>query len=880
MSDLSQGQAPVFGGDTLGIKLAIAFGFLVSILIWVSWLGLSRMSRINADLNEILGRRWARVELAREGLFYANSNYQITTSLLLLNHRDKETIDALIARRAKNGAQISAIQKKLADQADSDQERELLATITDTRSPVNVSVKRLWELLVNEDRPQEARDDLISTTIPLLNKYHDSWNAFVQFEVGQMEQARNRARDNYADARKLMMFLVLPGIAMAIGIAVFVTRKLAQEATQREQAKEEIRQLNEGLEKKVAERTEELARLAGIVESSYDAMVSETPEGIILSWNIGAEKLFGYSPAEAIGRSASMVSPPNRTGETADILQRVREGKTVEQFETVRVRKDGSQVQVAITVSPIRNASGEIVACSAVARDITERKKAEERFQKAFHANPEPIIIATISGSRYIDVNESFLRIMGYQREEVVGRTSFDLEVWEQPEDRRKIIEMLKERGMIRGLEIILRTKSGRLRTMLHSSEIIEIAGEKCVLAILQDITEQKSLEKQLRQAQKMEAIGQLSGGIAHDFNNLLSVIIGYSEIIEESLPASDPRHNQCGQIRKAGQSASSLTRQLLAFSRQQVLEPKILDVNNIVLNVEKMLHRLIGEHIDLRTALDPALGRIKADQGQMEQVLFNLVVNARDAMPQGGKLTIETANVDLDEDYACRHVPQLPGPYVQLTISDTGIGMDATTQSHIFEPFFTTKEIGKGTGLGLSTVYGVVRQSNGHIWVYSEPGLGTTFKIYLPRTGVPARLEKPIADLMERFHGTGTILLVEDDESVRRLARTLLEDGGYFVLEAECPDKAIEIAQQHAGPIQLLLTDVIMPGMNGPALAGTLAPLRPDMRVLYMSGYTGFTHPNLLDSDVPILPKPFTRETLLRKLHDVLARDAEPQPS
>ena len=876
MSDLSQQKAPVFGGDTVGIKLAIAFGFLVSILVCVSWLGLSRMGRINADLNEILDRRWARVELAREGLFYANSNYQITTNVLLLDHRDRVTIDALLARRAKNGAQISAIQKKLADQADSDQERELLEKITDARSPVNISVKRLWELFVDEDRPQEARDNLISTTIPLLNKYHDSWNAFGQFEVGQMEQARNRAKENYMGARKLVIFLVLLGIVIAIGIAVFVTRKLAQEAAQREQAKEEIRQLNEGLEKKVAERTEELARLAGIVESSYDAIISETPGGIILSWNVGAEKLIGYSPAEAIGRSVSMISPPDRTGEPAEILQRVREGKTVEQFETVWVRKDGKQIQVALTVSPIRNASGKTMAFSAVARDITERKKAEERFQKAFNANPEPIIIATISESRYIDVNESFLRIMGYRREEVIGRTSFELKFWEQPADRLKLIEMLKERGMVRDMEIMFRTKSGKQRTVLESAEIIEIAGEKCVLAILQDITEQKSLEKQLRQAQKMEAIGQLSGGIAHDFNNLLSVIIGYSEIIEESLPTSDPRHNKCGQIRKAGQSAASLTRQLLAFSRQQVLEPKILDVNSIVLNVEKMLQRLIGEHIDLRTALDPALGRVKADQGQMEQVIINLVVNARDAMPQGGRLTIETANVDLDEDYAGRHVPQLPGPYVQLTISDNGIGMDAGPQSHIFEPFFTTKEVGKGTGLGLSTVYGVVRQSSGHIWVYSEPGLGTVFKIYLPRTGEAARSEKPIADLVERFQGTATILLVEDDKSVRELARTLLADGGYAVLEAECSDKAIEIAQQHTEPIHLLLTDVIMPGLNGPALAGNLAPLRPDMRVLYMSGYTGFTHPEILDSDVPILPKPFTRETLLRKLHEVLARDAD----
>lgn len=507
--------------------------------------------------------------------------------------------------------------------------------------------------------------------------------------------------------------------------------------------------------------------------------------------------------------------------------------------------------------------------------DITERKKAEEIFRTAFNANPEPITIATISEGRYIDVNESFLRITGYRREEVIGRTSLELKFWIRPEDRAKLVEMLWEQGCVRDLEITYRTKSGEERVALDSAEAIEIAGQECIIAILRDITEQKFLEKQLRQTQKMEAVGQLSGGIAHDFNNLLGVIIGYSEILEHRLPLNDPLLKECGQIKKAGQSAASLTRQLLAFSRQQVLEPKVLDLNAIVLQVERMLRRLIGEDIDLGTNLESGLGSIKADQSQIEQVIMNLAVNARDAMPHGGKLILKTATVDLDEDYARLHQPQKPGRYVLLTVCDTGMGMDVETQSRIFEPFFTTKELGKGTGLGLSTVYGIVRQSGGHIWVYSEPGKGTTFKVYFPLVERPVQMEKPVAGSTGSLRGTETILLVEDEGALRELTRNLLEADGYTVLEAERPDKAIEIAARHSGPIHLMLTDVVMPGMNGRVLAANLASIRPAMKVVFMSGYTGFTHPGLADSGETVLAKPFTRNSLLRKLHEVLETKA-----
>ena len=337
------------------------------------------------------------------------------------------------------------------------------------------------------------------------------------------------------------------------------------------------------------------------------------------------------------------------------------------------------------------------------------------------------------------------------------------------------------------------------------------------------DVTEKRVLEKQFHQAQKMESIGQLAGGIAHDFNNFLSIIIGYCDLLELEHPQGVKVHNRCEEIKKAGHSAASLTRQLLAFSRQQMLEPHVLDLNSTVVNMGKMLRRLIGADIEFTHELDPALRRIKADPGQIEQVVMNLVVNARDAMPHGGKLAIATANIDFDEDLARLHHPATPGPYVVLSVTDNGCGMDAETQARIFEPFFTTKELGKGTGLGLATVYGIVKQSGGYVWVYSEPGLGTTFKLYFPVTGETVRDLKVAPVSSDSWRGTETILVVEDQDALREMVRSFLVASGYRVLEASHPEQALQIARGHKGSIDLLLTDLVMPGMNGHELAKKL---------------------------------------------------------
>ncbi len=382
--------------------------------------------------------------------------------------------------------------------------------------------------------------------------------------------------------------------------------------------------------------------------------------------------------------------------------------------------------------------------------------------------------------------------------------------------------------------------------------------------------------EEQLRHAQKMEAVGRLAGGVAHDFNNLLSVILTYSTLLMDGLRPGDPIRDDLAEIRKAGERATSLTRQLLAFSRQQVLEPKIVSLDQVITDMGKMLQRLIGEDIELIVRSPPSLGLVKVDKGQVEQVLMNLVVNARDAMPQGGKITIETGDVDLDETYAREHVGVAAGPHVMLAVSDTGTGMDRTTQARIFEPFFTTKEKGKGTGLGLSTVFGIVKQSGGNIWVYSEPGKGTTFKVYFPQisdAGEP--LAKTAPTPMAASRGTETILLVEDEEQVRGIVRAILRREGYEVLEAQGGADALLISEKHPGPIHLLLTDVVMPQMSGRDLAQRLATTRPELKVLYMSGYTdnSIVHHGILEPGIAFLQKPITPQALATKVRDVLSR-------
>jgi two-component system, cell cycle sensor histidine kinase and response regulator CckA len=513
--------------------------------------------------------------------------------------------------------------------------------------------------------------------------------------------------------------------------------------------------------------------------------------------------------------------------------------------------------------------------------DIKRRKAEEallatqERYRELFENANDIMYIHDLKGD-FTSTNLMTERLTGYTNEEALQMNIAQIIAPEYIELARKnLAEKLLERteSSIYLVEIIC--KDGHRLPVEVSTRLI-YEGDKpvAVQGIVRDLSERSRLEDQLRQSQKMESVGRLAGGIAHDFNNLLTAIIGYSQMAMRHLAPDSPAKNDIKEVEKAGKRAAELTGQLLTFSRKQALQPKVIDLNQIVANIERMLHRVIGEDIELSTKLSPDLGLVKADPGQIEQIIMNLAVNARDAMPQAGKLTIETANVEFDETYTQAHLAVTPGPYVMLAFSDTGIGMNKETQARIFEPFFTTKDSGKGTGLGLSTVYGIVKQSGGNLWVYSEKGRGTTFKIYLPRVEEPSKPEESDAQKLDSFSGTGTILLVEDDLTVRQLTRQILEINGYTILEATSAAHALQICEQHEGKIHLIITDVIMPDMSGRELAQQVRQLGNEAKVLYMSGYTdnSIVHHGILDADTPFLQKPFTSDSLTRKVREVIS--------
>jgi len=512
------------------------------------------------------------------------------------------------------------------------------------------------------------------------------------------------------------------------------------------------------LEREIAERRqaeEESAQLADIVQSSDDAIIGMTMEGNILSWNRGAERVFGYSSSQVYGKPISQLFDPPRGGELREALDAIQNMRTVSRYETVGIKQGGGSMETAVTMSPILKSDGSLSGVSAIVRDISAQKR----------------------------------------------------------------------------------------------------------------------LQQQLLVAQKMEAIGRLSAGVAHDFNNLLTVIGGYSGVLLSGRSELDPEYADLVEVNKAAERAAILTRQLLTFSRRQITQPRVVDLNVIMAEMDRMLRRVIGEDIDLVTRLDPSLGSIQADPGQLEQVIMNLAVNARDAMAEGGKLTIETANIDLEEGLSVRNSAVPPGSYVLLAVTDTGMGMDYATQDRIFEPFFTTKGPGQGTGLGLSTVYGIVEQGGGSIAVYSEPGRGTTFKIFLPRVGTPAPSSPPKPATTVPPRGSEMILVVEDEDAVRSLICGILKRQGYTVLRAKNGGEALLVCEQHHGKISLMISDITMPGMTGVELARRFSTIRPEMKVLLMSGYaeTAIHHQRILAPSVPFIEKPFVPQVLSRKVREVL---------
>jgi PAS domain S-box-containing protein len=756
-------------------------------------------------------------------------------------------------------------------------------------------------------------------------------------------------------------------------------------------------------ERKRAEET--LQRFAAIVESSHDSIVSTNLDGNILSWNKGAEQIYGYTAEEAIGKSKSLLIPPDLPDEHPTILKQIRKGQRIEHYETARIRKDGHRIDVFLSVSPVKNIAGEIVGASTIARDITERKKAEmerqeieakltaildnspaiftirdldgrflslnRQFEKTWHIRREDFIGKTSDGlvspeladivraqdqaivetgasqthevtvttpagertflvlkfplfgldgvvyatcaistdiseskqavealketeqqfratfeqaavgivhntldAKWLRVNQRFCDIVGYTREEILERTFQDLT---HPDDfeidfdnlRRLVEDEIQRYSM----EKRYRHKDGTIIWIYLTVSLVRgSSGEpKYFISVVEDITNRKRVEEQLGHAQKLDSIGRLAGGIAHDFNNLLTAILGFTEMAAERVSGDAETSEFLANTLHAGERAAALTRQLLAFARRQMIEPRVIDLNVLLLQLDKMLRRIIGEDIELIMLPEVPLWEVRADPSQVEQVIVNLAVNARDAMPEGGSLTIETRAVVLDEEYARQYAEVVPGEYVMLAVSDTGMGMTEEVKRHIFEPFFTTKGPGHGTGLGLATCYGIVKQSGGHLWFYSEPGKGSTFKVYIPRAQGVAAVTKE--DIKHLAGGTETILLVEDEALVREFALRTLTDRGYKVLEAANGIDALAVASAYTEPINLLLNDVVMPHMGGKVLVEKVTLDRPNIAVLYTSGYTdqAIVHHGSLEEGVKFLQKPYTPSSLSRKVRETL---------
>jgi PAS domain S-box-containing protein len=624
---------------------------------------------------------------------------------------------------------------------------------------------------------------------------------------------------------------------------------------------------------------EELSRL--ISENAADLIAVVDMEGRRIYNSLSYQKVLGYSEEELKSSTyIEQVHPGDRerVNEAAEEARRTGIGRPLE----YRIRhKDGSWRVLESTASVVRNSQGVVDKLVIVNRDVTDRKlaaealrRSEASFRSVVEDAPYGIYRAGLSGQLFL-VNSTLEQMLGYGSQGELLKANLATDIYCDPGEHQRLIETFPQHQGFKDIEFEWKRKD-RTRITVRSSgrPVRDETGEFAYLEVFaEDITQRRVLEKQLRMAQKMEAIGRLSGGIAHDFNNLLGVIMGYSQVMKRSLGPAHSSYEHAEEIEKASQRAVSLTRQLLAFSRQQVLEPAILNLNALVSDMEKMLPRLIGEDIKLNLILAPTLGQVKADQGQIEQVVMNLAVNARDAMPGGGKLIIQTANVELDVAYTLEHPGSKPDRYVMLAVTDTGIGMDPETQAHIFEPFFTTKERDKGTGLGLATVYGVVKQSGGYIAVDSEKGKGASFSVYLPRVEQAVAVPEASPAKTLTLQGSETILLVEDAEPLRKLAHMFLKDNGYQVLTAADGEEALQVARQHAAPIQLLLTDVVMPGINGRVLAERLAPWQLGMKVLYMSGYTDsfIAGHGVLEAGTHLLHKPFTEEALMRKVREVL---------
>jgi PAS domain S-box-containing protein len=642
------------------------------------------------------------------------------------------------------------------------------------------------------------------------------------------------------------------------------------------------------------------AQLVSIVQSSNDAIIGKTLEGVVTSWNPGAERLYGYSAEEMIGEGVERLVPTDRRAEEAEMLRRIGLGARIEPYTSQRVRKDGVVIPVALSISPIADARGAIVGVASAARDIGERERAEAMVRGLLEAAPDAIVCVASNG-RIALANAQAERLFGYTREELLGER-VELLVPEgargmHPGHRSMYFSDPSPRPMGAGMQLAGRRKDGTEFPAEISLSSIETDDGLLVSAAVRDVTdrleaqaererltaqaERERMERKLHQSQRLESLGQLAGGVAHDFNNLLGVILNYSAFVADEVQrlarAEESERwttvqSDIEQIRAAATRATRLTHQLLAFGRREVVQPRVLDLGEVVHEIEKLLRRTLGEHVELVTHVDDSLWPVFADPGHVEQVLVNLAVNARDAMRTGGRLTIEVGNLAADASYVDARSGVDAGDYVRLRVTDTGEGMEEAVLRHVFEPFFSTKPKGEGSGLGLATVYGIIAQAGGHVDIYSEPGRGTVVTALFPVTDIAAAPRETSAS-GERKGGGETVLVVEDEDAIREVTRRILTRHGYEVIVARSGPAALRLLDDYDGEIDLLLTDVVMPHMLGKEVVERVRGRRPEVGVLYMSGYAQpvLASEGTLDPGVTLVEKPFTEAALLGKVREVL---------
>jgi PAS domain S-box-containing protein len=634
-------------------------------------------------------------------------------------------------------------------------------------------------------------------------------------------------------------------------------------------------------------RTEQEAkRLAAIVASSADAIIGKDLAGIITDWNKGAERIYGYAAVEAIGKPVSILAPPERENEILALMEMLKLGERIENYETVRVRKDGKRLHISLTVSALHDEAGKIVGFSAIGRDITAQKRAQEDLRyseqrlQGIISSAMDAIITVDSSQRIVLFNKAAEQIFRCMAADALGQ-QIDRFIPERLRiAHQHHIEAFANTGVTArsmyspGTLFAIRADGEQFPIEATISQV-EIEGEKLFSVILRDISARMQVEAELRQAQRIEAIGQLAGGVAHEFNNFLGVILGYCQLLSEDSGDRGTLKRHVADIKNATQHATSLTRQLLAFGRKQVAEPQVVDVNREIWESHKLLRRLVPANIEVIPVLSAITGRVKLGPGQLQQILINLLVNARDAMPQGGKVIIETADIELNEASVGQQTGLQSGTFVTLSITDTGSGMNSETRSHLFEPFYTTKEPGRGTGLGLSTVYGIVKNGGGHISVETAEGQGTTFRIYLPRIeeAIPNTDNAPAPPIEQIGTQTGAVLVVEDEIALRRLLCISLQKRNYKVIGAKDGLDAIEKLHQHSNEIQIVVSDLMMPRMDGFEMRQQISAFRPDIKFLFMSGYAEHiaeNHQNLLEG-CAFLEKPFLPEELANKVSGLL---------